>query len=243
MVMDKIEEFKNLQNIGKIANYNHGINGIMIKYTAEIFKKYIPSYKSSILELGPAEGTMTDILADIYNDYTIVEAVSEFCEVIKKNHKHIKVNNCLFENFNSSRKYDVIVLGHVLEHVENPIELLKKVKTWTKPNGLILAAVPNSNSIHRQAAVLMGLLKEQNELGETDKLIGHRRVYNIEQLKSDFDKSKLSVYKYGGYFLKPLTNKQIEEQFSCEMVDAFMQLGEKYPEIAAEIYVIGKNIM
>lgn len=241
--MHKIDEFKKLQDIGKIANYNYGINGIMIKYTAEIFKKHIPSYNSSILELGPAEGTMTDILADIYNDYTIVEAVSEFCEVIKKNHKHIEVNNCLFENFNTSRKYDVIVLGHVLEHVENPIELLKKVKTWVKPNGLILAAVPNSNSIHRQAAVLMGLLKEQNELGETDKLIGHRRVYNIEQLKSDFDKSKLSIYKYGGYFLKPLTNKQIEEQFSFEMIDAFMQLGENYPEIAAEIYVIGKNIM
>ncbi|MDO7204865.1 methyltransferase domain-containing protein [Paraclostridium bifermentans] len=77
--------------------------------------------------------------------------------------------------------------------LKNPIELLKKVKTWLKPNGLILAAVPNSNSIHRQAAVLMGLLKEQNELGETDKLIGHRRVYNNEQLKSDFDKSKLST--------------------------------------------------
>ena len=33
-------------------------------------------------------------------------------------------------------------------------------------------------------------------------------------------------------------NKQIEESWNEEMIRAFMKLGEKYPEIAAEIYVV-----
>jgi len=48
--------------------------------------------------------------------------------------------------------------GHVLEHVDDPVAVLRLVKSWLKPGGRVLAAVPNARSIHRQAAVIMGLL-------------------------------------------------------------------------------------
>lgn len=236
------KEFDKLQDIGKIANYRSGMNAITSVYTSGIFKRYIKNNKSRILELGPAEGIMTDLLANDYCDYTIIEAVTEFCEKIQKRHQHIKVNNCLFEEYDTNEKYDVIILSHVLEHVSNPIEILKKVKLWLKEDGVVLAAVPNSNSIHRQVAVLMGILRTQDELGETDKLIGHRRVYNLEKLKKDFEIAGINVINFGGYLIKALTNKHMEETFNEEMIDAFMELGEKYPEIAAEIYVVGKGI-
>ena len=43
---------------------------------------------------------------------------------------------------------------------------------------------------------------------------------------------------FGGYWLKPIANSQIEQSWTPEMLEAFMQLGEQYPDIAAEIYVI-----
>jgi hypothetical protein len=40
--------------------------------------------------------------------------------------------------------------------------------------------------------------------------------------------------------LKPVSNKQIETSWNPEMLNAFMKLGERYPDIAGEIYVIAR---
>ena len=42
--------------------------------------------------------------------------------------------------------FDVITLWHVLEHVENPVELLKKVNLLLKEDGLLALEVPNIGS-------------------------------------------------------------------------------------------------
>ena len=43
-------------------------------------------------------------------------------------------------------KFDVITLWHVLEHVENPDMLLKKLKMLLDKNGLLVMSVPNIQS-------------------------------------------------------------------------------------------------
>lgn len=110
---------------------------------------------------------------------------------------------------------------------------------WIR-GGRILAAVPNCNSIHRQAAVKMGLLSSAKELNDMDRYHGHRRVYSYREFKEDFMAAGLSVKKSGGYWLKPLSNKQIEETWDPAMIESFMELGECYPDIAAEIYVVAE---
>ena len=40
--------------------------------------------------------------------------------------------------------------------------------------------------------------------------------------------------------MKPLSNAQIESQWTPQMLEAFFQLGERYPDIAAEIYVVAR---
>ena len=202
--------------------------------------KYI-NPQDKVLELGPAEGIGTAELVKHVSKLTVVEGAELFCDELKKCYPDITVVHSLFEEYTPTEKFDKIILGHVLEHVENPVEILKLVKSWLSDNGLILTAVPNSHSIHRQAAVLMELLKSENELNETDKHHGHRRVYNTEELKQDFLKAGLHVKEIGGYWLKPISNKQLEESWTKEMMDAFMVLGERYPDIAAEIFLIAEK--
>ena len=43
-------------------------------------------------------------------------------------------------------KYDVITMWHVLEHVYDLDNFFKKIKTLLKKNGVLVVAVPNSNS-------------------------------------------------------------------------------------------------
>ncbi|WP_082668515.1 class I SAM-dependent methyltransferase [Tepidimonas taiwanensis] len=235
----KNHEKERLEVIAKTSLYAHEINGAMIQACFRIFRRYL--HDGPTLELGPAEGLMTDLLLDICDDLTVVEGAKEFCDAIEARHPGVRVINALFEEFTPERKFSNIILGHVLEHVEDPVKVLKKAAKWLAPGGRILAAVPNSRSIHRQAAVIMGLLPYEEALNNADRHHGHRRVYNPETLRRDFHLAGLSIEVFGGYWLKPVSNSQIESNWTPEMLDAFMALGERYPDIAAEIYVIAHS--
>jgi 2-polyprenyl-3-methyl-5-hydroxy-6-metoxy-1,4-benzoquinol methylase len=143
-----------------------------------------------------------------------------------------------------NQKFDNIILGHVLEHVADPVNILVRAKQWLKSDsGRLFAAVPNSRSLHRQAAVIMGLLISEDALNEADIHHGHRRVFNPESFRNVFYQAGLHIEIFGGYWMKPVSNKQLEESWTSEMLDAFMQLGERYPDIAGEIYIVAKSIM
>ncbi len=119
------------------------------------------------------------------------------------------------------------------------LQCLRKTLDWIEPGGRILACVPNANSIHRQAAVKMGLLHAVDELNDTDRKIGHRRVYDMARLQQDFTAAGYRIKESGGMWLKPLSNAQLEATWNEKMIQAFLDLGEEYPDIAAEIYVVG----
>ena len=138
-------------------------------------------------------------------------------------------------------------MGRVLEHVEYPEQILELAKGWLKPctynskgGGRIISMVPNSHSIHRQAAVKMGLLKSEDSMSEADVFHGHRRIYDLESLQKEFLKAGLKVIDSGGYWLKPLSNAQIQNTWDTKMTLAFMELGEAYPQIAGDIYVVAQ---
>lgn len=230
------QEIEHLEKIALVSKYAAGLNGYTVKYSQSIFERHLK--EGSLLEMGPAEGIMTDFFVTKYDDVTVVEGSSLFCEKLAEKHPNITVINSLFEDFQPPKQYDNIVLGHVLEHVLDPIPVLEVAFKALAPGGTILAAVPNAKSIHRQAAVKMGMLNDIHQLNEMDHYHGHRRVYSPELLEKDFQDTGFKVEKVGGYWIKPLSNSQIEQTWSHEMIMAFMELGEKYPEIAAEIFVV-----
>lgn len=233
--MSELEE-KRLNEIASNSMYSFGVNEYMIKYSGQLFLRNMS--EGSVLEMGPAEGVMTDILVKRFADYTVVDGAKVFVDSIKKRHPNVQGEVSCFEDFKPERKFKNIILGHVLEHVENPVQILKKCKLLLEEGGKIVASVPNCNSVHRQAAVKMGLLNHVNDLNEADLHHGHRRVYSFQEFINDFESAGLTIQKSGGYWLKPMSNKQIEGTWTSDMIWAFMELGEQYPEIAAEIYVV-----
>lgn len=235
-----------LESVARSLDYAYidGVNLDTVRHNGKIFSRFLKrgEPEESILELGPAEGAMTDILYPQFPyDYTVVDAVKSYIDILKEKHSGIKGEASLFEDYQPNRIFDNIIMGHVLEHVERPVDILKRCKSWLKPKGKIMLSVPNCNSIHRQAAVIMGLQKTVKDLSEMDRTHGHRRVYSRQELADDFEQAGFHIIKMGGYWLKPLSNAQIEATWTQSMVDAFMTLGEEYPEIAAEIYIIADN--
>lgn len=239
-MIEKHHESSRLEAIAADSWYTQEVNARMIRYCGEVFSRYWRG--TSCLELGPAEGIMTEKLATTFPALTVVDGSEQFCSDLRRRFPAATVVRSLFEEFEPARRFDTIILGHVLEHVDDPVALLERVRDWINPaGGRLLAAVPNARSVHRQAAVTMGLMPHEFTLNTTDIHHGHRRVYDPERFRADFLAAGLRIEIFGGFFLKPLSNDQINADWKPELIDAFMALGERYPDIAAEIYVVSSR--
>lgn len=201
-------------------------------------------HKGNVLEVGIADGQMTGLLCSCFSRVVGVDGSASFIEaaedIFKEKAMEDKVDlvHSLIEDFNTKERFDVVLLMHLLEHVDDPVGILKKCGEFLKEDGFIFALVPNANSLHRLMGVEMGLLKSPHELNQTDLLLGHKRVYYMESFIEDIRNAGLRIMKSGGLFLKQLANSQIEQTWNEKMIEAAFVLGEKYPEIAAEVYAV-----
>lgn len=242
-MVDANEERSVLETVASNSWYEEPMGLAMIRYCYKIFRRYIrPGDK--VLEMGPAEGTMTELLLQDGFEVEVCEGSSTFAHMLRERFSppphSLVVHEALFEEWcGPEDRFDVIILGHVLEHVEDPVAILQRLKDWLVPGtGRVLIAVPNARSLHRQAAVIMGLIPTEYAMSEKDLHHGHRRIYNPESLRADFIAAGLSIEVFGGYWLKPLSDVQLQEQWSPEQLSAYMALGERYPDIAAELFIV-----
>ena len=191
------------------------------------------------LELGPAEGCMTALLLLNFEELVAVDAAAHLLAQITAHAKLTKVQ-ALFEKYEPETRFDTIVMDHVLEHVAHPRALLRRCRRWLKPGGRIIAGVPNANSLHRLAAVKMGLLPRADALNSRDHAVGHRRVYDSVAFRAEFEAAGLQIVAAGGVFVKPLTNQQIEATWSDAMIEGFYRLGQDMPDLAAELFAVAQ---
>jgi 2-polyprenyl-3-methyl-5-hydroxy-6-metoxy-1,4-benzoquinol methylase len=232
-------EIGRLNAVAEHSVYHLGANAASIRYGAQIVLRNLIA--GTILEMGPAEGVMTEFLVQTDSAVTVLEGSDVFCKLLAEKYPSVVIENSLFEAYRPKQKFNNIILGHVLEHVDDPVAILQLAASWLADGGVIFGAVPNAHSLHRQAAVLMGLLPTEDALNEMDRHHGHRRVFNLHNFKDVFVAAGLKIQASGGYWLKPVSSKQIEDTWTPAMLQAFMQLGEQYPDIAGEIYVLATH--
>lgn len=192
------------------------------------------------LEMGPAEGVMTEWLCNDFEELDIVDGSKILLDAVP-NYPNVTKHQSWFEEFSPSRKYDTIIMEHVLEHIEHPVEVLLKVKEWLKKDGVLIIGVPNAKSIHRLAAVKMGLLQSEYQLNERDIALGHYRVYDMERFKGDVLGAGFLIQHSGGVFFKPVSNGQIQTEWTEQMIEGFYQLGKDFPEHTAEIFIVASH--
>ncbi len=189
------------------------------------------------LELGSAEGVMTQMLVHDFDHLTIVDGAKTLLDMVPA-HPNLTKIHALFEDFVPSHRFNTVIIEHVLEHVADPVALMRKAATWAAPGAVLCLGVPNGHSFHRLAAVKMGILKNPCDLNERDQALGHRRVYTPDTFRADIEHAGLTIQTMGGVFFKPLSNGQIQNDWTPQMIEGFYQLGHDFPENAAEIFAI-----
>jgi len=211
-----------------------------------MLKSFIPFFRNgSLLELGSYNGTFTKRFLPYFEDITCVEASNEAIEIAKKEFAtKVKFINSLFEETVLSRQYENIVLTHVLEHIDNPVAVLKRINDeWLSDTGRFFLVCPNANAPSRQIAVKMGLITHNAAVTPAENEHGHRITYSLDTLERDAKAAGLKVIHRSGIFFKALANFQWDrllntDVISKEYLEGCYQLGQQYPDLCSSIFLL-----
>jgi 2-polyprenyl-3-methyl-5-hydroxy-6-metoxy-1,4-benzoquinol methylase len=225
------------QELDKIAHEYHEQDLMQDKFIEDECQFYTYNWVfenmkgcSTVLEMGYGEGNFTEELVKRNFKPTVLDGSEVLLKKAKQLHgDKVEVASALFEEYQPTQKFDCVLATHVLEHVDEPIVLLKEMKKWLNANGKIIIIVPNKESLHRQLAVIMGLQPALDTLGARDKLVGHQRVYSIDTLSKDVSESGLRVIETAGFFLKALPNSMMLG-YSKDLVIALNKVSPMMPK-------------
>jgi len=214
-----------------------------------MIKSFEPFFKSgNILELGSFKGDFTKRLMPYSEDITCVEASSEALSIARKDlGDKVKLVHSIFEKVDLPCKYDNIILTHVLEHLDNPITILKRINDeWLSDNGLFFLVCPNANAPSRQIAVKMGLIKHNSAITPQEGEHGHKITYSFDTLERDAKAAGLDIIYKSGIFFKSLANFQWDQLLqtniiSKEYLEGCYQLGLQYPDLCSSIFLLCKK--
>jgi 2-polyprenyl-3-methyl-5-hydroxy-6-metoxy-1,4-benzoquinol methylase len=216
---------------------------VMHGYMIRSFEPFF--VKGGVLELGSFKGDFTARLSKYFDDITCVEASREASEAAaRKLGARVKIVNSTFEAAVLPSRYENVVLTHVLEHLDDPVAVLRRVNDdWLADHGRLFLVCPNANAPSRQIAVKMGLISHNSAVTGPEAEHGHRRTYSLDTLERDAVAAGLRVVHRSGIFFKALANFQWDRLLQTDIVspaylDGCYKLGQQYPDLCASVFLL-----
>lgn len=201
---------------------------------------------SSALFLGLGEGGLLEMMADRFARSVAVEASATLVSDATKRFSHVPsltVVRALFETYELPPGQEVhwLLGNHVLEHLDDPVQLLRRSHRWLAPDGRAVFTVPNATSLHRRIGVAMSLLPDVHALSPQDERVGHKRVYDLASLKADLAHGGYEVLETGGFNVKLVSQAQMRD-WPPELHDAIYQVSRSCPpELCSNLYAVGRS--
>ena len=211
---------------------NRGFNKYLNKIRAKKILQYAKGTRC--IELGCGEGQITKHLAKRYDYLVAVDQDEIYLNKVttKALRIHSKIEN-LPKDFLS---YDYIICSNLLEHVTDPTNLVKYIKTFGDKDSIFFFSVPNANSINRVLGKDIGMLNKTTEVTTCDAEAGHKRMFTLTTFLKLIN-TTFKIEEYGTYFYKPFNNDKMKK-----LPKKFIKICEGYKmgEHGAEIYVVAE---
>jgi len=243
MSTDRAAQKERLEQIAEAAHLHHDAGGIVDnKVLAFDMAKTLHHVTGpNVLELGVGDGMWTGKIVERFGRSFIVDASAKLLAAARSRHgSTVTVFESFFEDFTPppGLRFNSIIATHVLEHVQDPVLVLKRAREWLAPGGRVLVIVPNATSLHRQLAVMMGIQPTVYSFSPRDHQVGHVRVYDLDALRRDVEAAGYAVVAERGLFLKILPNYMMSG-FSEELLRALVDISDRLPaELMANLAVV-----
>jgi len=136
----------------------HEITPLRIKYILKMInQKQIKDLE--ILDLGCGGGLTCEPLARLKAKVTGVDFVKQNIEMAKNHAKISKLQiNYIHDDLDSlkiKKKYDIVLLLEILEHLDDWKHIILKIKKILKPNGLLVISSINKTSLSKIFAIFV----------------------------------------------------------------------------------------
>lgn len=189
------ENYKDENVANAVRNGNNWVKIERHKLRYQLIRKYKP--KGSLFDLGAGWGhfMLTGQMLG-YDVYGI--EISEQPYLYSKNDLKLPVEHIDFFEMSENRKFDIITMWDVLEHIDKADDVIAKCTKLTNPNGLIVIQVPQIDSYfakkHKDSWKMMGL-DHVNYFGKkTITQLLEKNGYKVETIKSSFEIKLFIMY-------------------------------------------------
>jgi SAM-dependent methyltransferase len=215
-----------------------GIDNRTKRFVIERCEPYLKG--PGALELGYVDGEWTDVLAARGIQVDVVEGAAAHVEHARARfggQPAVRVFHALFQEFEPDCVYDCIIAGDMLRYLPEPSAFLRRARGWLKDDGVLIATLPNSLSLHRRLGCLMGLEQSPSELNQRDREVGNLRAYDRHEFRALLEQSGLAVGELHGCFLKPLSSAQMEG-WDDALLRAFLVIGDELEDYYWFLYAV-----
>jgi len=102
---------------------------------------------ANVLDFGCATGVMLDEFKKRGADVTGIELSKWSCKYAREKYGLMVYNENIFDVKLPESTFDIITTSHVIEHVTDPVAVIKRLGQLLKPGGLLFIAVPDVDSL------------------------------------------------------------------------------------------------
>ncbi|KDP86755.1 SAM-dependent methyltransferase [Cupriavidus sp. SK-3] len=188
----------------------------------------------SLLELGLGHGFTARCFSAHAERHVIIEGSPRVIELFRSNHPDspARLVEGYFEDFDTDERFDVIVMGFILEHVDDPGLLLARYRRFLKPGGRMYVAVPNAKSMNRRLGLELGMIDDIYSLNANDIALGHQRQFCRDTLRGLLHEHGYQVLHEEGIYLKPLPLGVLKTLPDLEAnLQAMLKVGIDFPDL------------
>lgn len=164
-----------------------------------------------VLDIGCYIGYMSYLLAKKHKEVTGIDILSHNIQIAEEKFKLSNLRFMVMEAENLSfpnETFDCIILTEVIEHIENPMDLLKRIHALLRPDGFLIISTPNPISVDTiiNLGIVRKFRKQFDKVDIEQKGIGthvdHIYSWDIFTLYRLLNRSgfKYVRHEFGGFY-------------------------------------------
>lgn len=148
----KLED-RQMDSIGDAEFFNNPFlkslyEKLILQKEISYVRKIIGEGTFSLLDIGCGTGCKTSFWSNCGFEVTGLEP-SKVRSKAAKDKYGLRIISNYIENIDVSEKFNVVILRHIIEHIEDPLGMLIKAHSLFHKNGVVVIVVPNINCIGR----------------------------------------------------------------------------------------------